>query len=506
MLSNGRQPLSITGTAGGNHRTIHSTSGDESSAILRITLRQTHRRSVHGQDPEDAADVGWTLAELSPTSEEKIHLSEENVSRSRCILEQRAFSISRLYRTIRRAIQVGFFPKDYPHSVKPQYFGFALMMALGLGAATSAGVSAGINWVLKDGIGQLGGVVYASLMSSKFDSEPKRFRWTSTLLLHAATLLELLTPMFPHLFVVAASLSNIGKNVGWLALGASKAAILKTMMLKDNLGDLTGKAGAQNTFAGLVGTALGVLVSYAFPPTTPTALLTLFVPLSLASMFSIFMSSRTVVCETLNIQRGERIVRAWLQRGEGKGCPPFTILKTSTNRVVPTPHEVSCVETFLTRYHSTFAVPLDLEPLLEHRLHTVKSDSLTAALSVEATCRYLVLVAQGPRQASWGSLGNLSTHSSGDVVCLWYSPTASAPDHIRGFYHACVLRYVLEQKHGTTLQVSEQIAAAFVDKTAGAFLDSLEQQGWSVDYEFLAEAGRRVEVGDRKIDLSSLKD
>lgn len=79
-------------------------------------------------------------------------------------------------------------------------------------------------------------------MNSKFDSEPKRIRWTSTILLHAATLLELLTPTFPHLFVLAASLSNIGKNIGWLALGASKAAIQKTMLVRDNLGDVTGKA------------------------------------------------------------------------------------------------------------------------------------------------------------------------------------------------------------------------------------------------------------------------
>ncbi|KAJ3080999.1 hypothetical protein HDU99_006842, partial [Rhizoclosmatium hyalinum] len=58
----------------------------------------------------------------------------------------------------------------------------------------------------------------------------------------------------PHLFVPIASISNIGKNIGWLASSASRAAIHKGFTLQDNLGDVTAKSGAQSTMAGLLGT------------------------------------------------------------------------------------------------------------------------------------------------------------------------------------------------------------------------------------------------------------
>lgn len=47
-----------------------------------------------------------------------------------------------------------------------------------------------------------------------------------------------------------ASISNIGKNIGWLGTAAARAAMHKGLALDDNLGDITAKAGAQGTAAG----------------------------------------------------------------------------------------------------------------------------------------------------------------------------------------------------------------------------------------------------------------
>jgi hypothetical protein len=71
-----------------------------------------------------------------------------------------------------------------------------------------------LNWVIKDGLGHLGGVFYAAFVNDRFDSEPKRHRLRSVLAMQAASLLELLTPLWPQMFVVIASLSNIGKKTG----------------------------------------------------------------------------------------------------------------------------------------------------------------------------------------------------------------------------------------------------------------------------------------------------
>lgn len=54
----------------------------------------------------------------------------------------------------------------------------ALLVAVGVGTA-AVPVSAALNWVIKDGLGQFGGVVFGSLVGNKFDSEPKRWRVVS---------------------------------------------------------------------------------------------------------------------------------------------------------------------------------------------------------------------------------------------------------------------------------------------------------------------------------------
>lgn len=83
-------------------------------------------------------------------------------------------------------------------------------------------LAASINWILKDGLGQLGGVLYASAVSDKFDSEPRWYRFKGTLAMQAASLVELFTPLFPGAFLALASISNIGKNMAWLATSASR--------------------------------------------------------------------------------------------------------------------------------------------------------------------------------------------------------------------------------------------------------------------------------------------
>ena len=44
----------------------------------------------------------------------------------------------------------------------------------------------------------------------------------STVALQASTMLEVITPLVPALFLPLASISNVGKNVAWLAGSATR--------------------------------------------------------------------------------------------------------------------------------------------------------------------------------------------------------------------------------------------------------------------------------------------
>lgn len=136
-----------------------------------------------------------------------------------------------------------FFPEKYPGSVTANYASFAqwnfvqvhvicklilqvgnvagtmtgvlstqaLLSALGLGMAGSLPLAATLNWIIKDGFGLLGGVLYTSVFSGHFDTDPKRYRFSASVALQVASLCEIATVLIPHMFLLSASISNIGK-------------------------------------------------------------------------------------------------------------------------------------------------------------------------------------------------------------------------------------------------------------------------------------------------------
>jgi len=185
-----------------------------------------------------------------------------------------------------------FLPAGYPDSVAPTYRRHAvfcffsgvagsagmvlstqcLLLAIGVvGDGAEAGVMAGaLNWVLKDGLGQLGGVLFASRMgeSKIFDSSPKRWRTVAALCLDVASLMEVslaTATVFSgnsYFVVGVASLANVMKNIGFLAASASRAKLNQSLSLKGNLADFTAKAGSQSIAASLMGTSLGISLSF----------------------------------------------------------------------------------------------------------------------------------------------------------------------------------------------------------------------------------------------------
>lgn len=126
--------------------------------------------------------------------------------------------------------------------------------------------SATINWILKDGLGQAGGIILISLLGNKLDSHARILRFHATILFVIGSLLEFLIPcinsaseMGSFKFLLMAASGNVLKNVSWMMVSATRAHFMKNFALKDNLGDLTGKAGSQMTLASLIGTGLGLL-------------------------------------------------------------------------------------------------------------------------------------------------------------------------------------------------------------------------------------------------------
>ena len=185
-------------------------------------------------------------------------------------------------------------PMGYPASVGTDYMNYStwcatagvfasaggvlatqsLLCAVGVGSggASTPPFAASLNWVLKDGIGQLAAVVSAAVISDRFDADPKRWRSLAAYAEATARCLNASTPFAPWAFLPIASVANLGYSVACLAASATKADFHRSLARQQNLGDVTAKAGSQAISASLIGTGVGVCLSAGFVSTPGEAL------------------------------------------------------------------------------------------------------------------------------------------------------------------------------------------------------------------------------------------
>ena len=90
----------------------------------------------------------------------------------------------------------------------------ALLYAVGLGKGAIPAAAA-VNWVLKDGLGYLSKILL-SKFGRHFDVNPKGWRLVADLLENTAYGLEILTPVFPHLFVPIGAAAGAGRSAAAL--------------------------------------------------------------------------------------------------------------------------------------------------------------------------------------------------------------------------------------------------------------------------------------------------
>ena len=313
--------------------------------------------------------------------------------------------------TVQRALAV-FLPQGYPESVSPSYLRYSawassgavlssaggvlatssLLVALGVSSTAALPFSAATTWVLKDGLGQLGGVLYAAVLGTSFDADPKRWRQVSALALDGAGVLEVcilaLAPLHVLPFLPFAALANVARNVAWLSSSATRAGLHSALSRRGNLADITAKAGSQTTAAATLGTALGVSLSLLADH--PLAALSLYLALAAGHQACVFLSLRAVVLPTLS---GARLHLAW-RRAVGAEDGEQAV------RLLLTPEEVSALEHFLPWQPSLaprhLHVEVDPAGVPDAHAFCVASEAPPQHMLVAAACgKVHVFLAQG---------------------------------------------------------------------------------------------------------------
>ncbi|KAJ6427809.1 hypothetical protein OIU84_023249 [Salix udensis] len=220
-------------------------------------------------------------------------------------------------------------PEGFPDSVIPSYVPYMTWRALkhffggAMGVFTtktllnSVGVSksqaipgaVAINWILKDGAGRVGKMLYAR-QGKKFDYDLKQLRFAGDLLMELGAAVELATAAVPHLFLPLACAANVAKNVGAVTSTSTRTPIYKAFAKGENIGDVTAKGECVGNVADLMGTGLSIMISKRNP-----SLVTTFALLSCGYVFSSYQEVKSVVLHTLNRARFSVAVESFLKTG-----------------------------------------------------------------------------------------------------------------------------------------------------------------------------------------------
>ncbi|XP_064972023.1 protein root UVB sensitive 6-like isoform X2 [Musa acuminata AAA Group] len=220
-------------------------------------------------------------------------------------------------------------PEGFPDSVTPSYVPYMTWRALkyffggAMGVFTtrtllsSVGVSknratsgaVAINWILKDGAGRIGKMLFAR-QGKKFDYDLKQLRFAGDLLMELGAGVELATAAVPHLFLPLACAANVVKNVAAVTSTSTRTPIYKAYAKGENIGDVTAKGESVGNMADLLGTGLCILISKRNP-----SLVASFAFLSCGYVFSAYQEVKSVVLNTLNRARFTVAVDSFIKTG-----------------------------------------------------------------------------------------------------------------------------------------------------------------------------------------------
>ncbi|GLC60268.1 hypothetical protein PLESTB_001592600 [Pleodorina starrii] len=235
-----------------------------------------------------------------------------------------------LYRQVRDTISATFLPAGYPDTTGQNYVRFMawqgvhnvamtansvlastfMLYAVGLGAG-SIPTAGALNWVLKDGMGQLGTLLFGKTIAHNFDVHSKTWFFLSAVMLQAAAALELMTVLLPGHFLLMGSLANTLKGLAWMAAGSTRSVFHLSFARDNNIADVTAKGTSQYIFASLVGTAGGALMCAAVGQSGAAAA-TCFGLLAGATIGSAYLAVQAIPLSTLNATRLQLLVDAFL--------------------------------------------------------------------------------------------------------------------------------------------------------------------------------------------------
>jgi len=184
----------------------------------------------------------------------------------------------------------------------------SLLLGLGIRDTTHnqlGALSAALKWVLKDALGKIVRMLWASRMGLRFDSDAKRWRMRSAFCFAAGNGLEIATYIFPHFFLLWATAANCCKQISMLTSSSTRSSIFFSFRdgTRENIADITAKGEAQVAVVDLMGIASGVWLSKSVVGTSIRSILAVYVVLQTVEVYCVYKQLRAVQYRVFNFER-----------------------------------------------------------------------------------------------------------------------------------------------------------------------------------------------------------
>ena len=119
------------------------------------------------------------------------------------------------------------------------------------------------NYVGRDVLGQLGGLLVMSGFTKFIDKRPREFLWVSHAFQQTSMGLLMFTPSLPaEWFLPVAAVANVCANVSFIGYGSLNAKCIQKLSLEhNNVGELYSKLTVHQTLASAVGLSVGMMLN-----------------------------------------------------------------------------------------------------------------------------------------------------------------------------------------------------------------------------------------------------
>lgn len=226
-----------------------------------------------------------------------------------------------------------FLPIGFPSSIPPDYLPYqfwnllqdlcsylrgilaarAVLISMGVGRSEATAYQAILQWLLRDGAGLVGGLLFTSLTSYNFGQNVKVWRLFADMINNVGITLDMLAPLLPYqACALILCIASICKSLCGVAAGATGAAINAHFgSLFNNNADIVAKNAAQHNLVTLIGLAFSVWLAKIIDEVGSFVWI-IYLILTVVHIFSNYRAMRVLALRSINFPRYKMLIDRFL--------------------------------------------------------------------------------------------------------------------------------------------------------------------------------------------------